>query len=62
MSVFITAQTNFLEVLEIFDKYKNMAKKLEALIITENGRDDEEFMGIITNWDLPVIYDALDRY
>lgn len=60
--LFITAQTNFLEVLEIFDKYKNMAKKLEALIITENGRDDEEFMGIITNWDLPVIYDALDRY
>jgi len=60
--LFIPARTNFVEVLDIFDDYKNTPKKLEAIIITENGRDDEEFLGIITNWDLPVIYDALDRY
>jgi CBS domain-containing protein len=60
--LFIPARTNFAEVLDIFDDYKNTPKKLEAIIITENGRDDEEFLGIITNWDLPVIYDALDRY
>jgi len=60
--LFIPANTNFLQVLEIFDEYKNTAKKLEAIIITKNGSADEDFLGIITNWDLPVIYHELDKY
>ncbi|MFP4016180.1 MAG: hypothetical protein ACLFUI_04030 [Halanaerobiales bacterium] len=60
--LFIKATTSFPEVLDIFEEYKNTAKKLEAVIITENGRPTDYFLGIITNWDLPVIYHSLENY
>jgi len=60
--LFISVDYTFFDVLEIFDEYKNTAKKLEAIIITENGNSNEEFQGIITGWDLPLIYNKLDNF
>ncbi len=61
LCLFISTKTSFLEVIEIFEEYKNKAKKLEALIITQNGSKNEDFLGIITNWDLPTIYYKMEN-
>ncbi|NLM97578.1 MAG: CBS domain-containing protein [Halanaerobiaceae bacterium] len=60
--LFISADYTFFDVLEIFDEYRNTPKKLEAIIITEKGTPDEDFLGIITGWDLPLIYNKLDNF
>ncbi|MFW6306257.1 MAG: CBS domain-containing protein [Bacillota bacterium] len=58
--LFIPGDSTFYDVLGIFERYKNKKKKLESLIITRNGTANEKFLGIITNWDLPVIYDKIE--
>lgn len=60
--LFVPADMNFIELLDIFDDYNNTAKKLEAIIITRSGSKNEQFLGIITNWDLPFIYEKLEKY
>ncbi|WP_066321776.1 CBS domain-containing protein [Bacillus sp. FJAT-29814] len=49
---FISKEINIFEVEDIFEKAHKKKSKLEAVIITENGRSDERPLGIITPWDL----------
>lgn len=49
---FVSKSTNIFDVETIFEKSHKMKKKLEAVIITENGKKDETPLGIITPWDL----------
>ena len=35
-------------------------KPLEAILLTENGEVSERLLGIITLWDLPQIYEAVE--
>ncbi|MCM3768514.1 CBS domain-containing protein [Neobacillus niacini] len=49
---FISKEINIFEVEDIFEKAHKKKTKLEAVIITENGRADERPLGIITPWDL----------
>lgn len=60
--LFIPANTDLMKILEIFDKYRDTQKKLESIIITRNGDSTEEFLGIITGWDLPVIYHKIEIF
>ncbi|MEH7113171.1 CBS domain-containing protein [Neobacillus niacini] len=49
---FVSKSTNIFDVETIFEKSHKVKKKLEAVIITENGRKDETPLGIVTPWDL----------
>ncbi len=40
------------DVEECFEHYHQQKLDIEAVIITENGRDDETPLGIVTAWDL----------
>lgn len=57
---FVAKSTNIFDVETIFGKSHKVKKKLEALIITENGKKDEVPLGIITPWDLIDIDYAVD--
>lgn len=51
--LFVNRDLTIYEIKEIFYKYKDNEKnKFEALLITENGIEDEKLLGIITSIDL----------
>lgn len=49
---FVSKQSNIFEVENIFEKSHKEKKKLEGVIITENGKSEEAPLGFITAWDL----------
>ncbi|MFB3164777.1 CBS domain-containing protein [Neobacillus sp. 179-J 1A1 HS] len=57
---FVAKSTNIFDVETIFEKSHKVKKKLEAVIITENGKKDEAPLGIITPWDLIEIDYTID--
>jgi CBS domain-containing protein len=56
---FVARQTTIFDVLEAFQQCEVCGTRLEALLITEHGDPREDLLGIITIWDLPLIYDVL---
>ncbi|THE10010.1 CBS domain-containing protein [Bacillus timonensis] len=49
---FVDENKDIFAVEELFEKRHAHGKKLEAIIITENGQINEKPLGIITSWDL----------
>lgn len=49
---FVDEKRDIFDVEDMFEKRHAHGKKLEAVIITENGKMDEKPLGIITSWDL----------
>ncbi|MHC0039763.1 DUF294 nucleotidyltransferase-like/CBS domain-containing protein [Pseudoneobacillus sp. C159] len=58
--LFRNSEIDIYEVEELFEDYHLAHKKLEAVIITENGVKGEKPLGIITTWDLVEI-DAMEQ-
>lgn len=56
---FISRNTTLFDVLELFQTFEHQGRRLEAILITHNGKPDEKALGIITVWDLHTIYKAL---
>jgi len=56
----VSADTSLPEIPGLFNKWQNKDKKLEAVLITGNGKVDQPLQGIITNRDLPLIYSELE--
>jgi predicted transcriptional regulator len=47
----------------LIDKHESIIKagnKIDAFLITENGNKDEVLQGIITDWEIPEIYNKLN--
>lgn len=59
MVEFVKANDNLFEVLDLFSKANENGRKLEAIIITQNGKKKEKPLGIITVWDIPKILKKL---
>lgn len=57
---FISKDTSLFEVLRIFDEYHHDGKRLQAILISEDGSEDAKLIGIITVFDLPAIYNIID--
>jgi len=57
---FITKNATLFQALHIFEGCQKDGRRLEAILITENGRAHESLLGMITVWDLPAIYDELE--
>ncbi len=50
--IFVNRETSVIEIDDIFqDEYKD-EKRLGAVFITENGKDNEKILGLITPWDI----------
>lgn len=49
---FISRDTSVYEAVDIFTSQMNKGRRLEALLITHNGRPTETLLGIITSWDI----------
>lgn len=49
------------EVLEKFHSHEKVGTRLDAILITQNGKSTEAPLGIITIWDLPRIYRMLEH-
>ena len=49
---FVPEDKSVYEIPPIFDKYTKQSKRLDCLLITKNGKRNEDITGIITSWDL----------
>lgn len=51
--LFVARNTTLFKVLEFFDEFEGRGKRLEALLITDSGNQNDKIIGIITISDLP---------
>ncbi|HED23596.1 MAG TPA: CBS domain-containing protein [Firmicutes bacterium] len=49
------------DIPDLFYSWQKKGRKLEAVLITQNGQKDEPLLGIITNRDLPQIHRELGQ-
>lgn len=57
----VSVNKSLFEIPDLFYHWQQQGKKLEAVLITQNGDLSEPLLGIITNRDLPLVYRALDQ-
>jgi predicted transcriptional regulator len=59
---FLNRTATLFDVLKKFQEYETKGKRLDAILITANGKPDEELLGIITVWDLTSVYREIERH
>ena len=57
---FISRHTPVFEVMRLFDETTHRGQRLQAVIITHDGREDAQPLGIITVFDLPKIFNLIN--
>lgn len=58
--LFIRVDLTVFEVLELFHKFTEKGKRLEAILITQSGKPTESILGMLTIWDLPRLQKAVE--
>ena len=58
---FVSENATLLSVINEFESYLRQGKKLYEIIITQNGSSNQKPLGIITTFDLPLIYDKINH-
>ncbi len=58
---FVSVNKSLFDIPDLFYRWQNEGKKLEAVLITQHGEDSEPLLGIITNRDLPLIHRELGK-
>lgn len=48
------------EIVDLFDSYERRGRRLDAILLSENGEPHNKFLGIITLGDLPKAIGALE--
>ncbi len=56
----VAVNKSLLEIPDLFYRWQDKGRKLEAVLITRNGKDNEPIIGIITNRDLPLVHRELE--
>lgn len=56
---FVARDTNVYEIRDIYKKNIPTMNQIDAIIITEKGSPNESPLGIITDWDIPKIFENL---
>jgi len=56
----VSVKKSLLDIPDLFYNWEQQGKKLEAVLITQNGEVKEQLVGIITNRDLPQVHKALE--
>jgi predicted transcriptional regulator len=57
---FLGRGATLFDVLEMFEAYQGRGKRLEAILLTENGKPTEKLLGVVTIWDLPKVRSVLE--
>ncbi len=57
----VSVNHSLIEIPDLFYHWQQQGKKLEAVLITQNGKLSEKLRGIITNRDLPLVHKALEQ-
>jgi len=55
----IPRNVTLFDVLERFERYEKVGKRLAALLVTHGGKRTEKLLGIITPWDLVQVHQIL---
>ncbi|MBN2219133.1 MAG: CBS domain-containing protein [Kosmotogaceae bacterium] len=58
---FVSRKANLFDIVASFGEFSGLGKRLEAIIVTENGRRSETPLHIITIWDVPTIFAVLQK-
>ncbi len=58
--LFLKRNATLFEVIKHFQDYAAKGKKVDAILITENGKGNESLLGIITAWDLSKVYEIIN--
>ncbi len=53
---FVNRETDLFRVLGLFQKHDEGGERLDAVLISHNGKSTEKMLGIISPWDLPAIH------
>jgi len=56
---FLGREGTLLEVLDLFETHDSTGRRLEAVVITNDGKSSQKPLGIVTHWDLPEIQKKL---
>lgn len=56
----VSVNESLFAIPDLFYRWQQEGSKLEAILISRHGRDDEMLQGIITNRDLPAIHRVID--
>ncbi|MGM0652380.1 MAG: CBS domain-containing protein [Bacillota bacterium] len=56
----VSVNKSLLDIPDLFYNWEQQGKKLEAVLITQNGEVKEPLVGMITNRDLPQVHKALE--
>jgi len=56
---FLSRRATLQDALSRFEDFTSRGKDLDAVLITENGRPDQNLVGILTVYDLPEILETL---
>lgn len=56
----VSVNKSLLDIPDLFYHWQQQGRKLEAVLITQNGKTTEPPVGIITNRDLPRVHKALE--
>ncbi|MEM8858319.1 MAG: CBS domain-containing protein [Chloroflexota bacterium] len=58
---FISRRTDLFSAIDMFEDYERKGQRLHAILITENGKQMEKILGIMTVSDLPKAIQAVDQ-
>lgn len=56
---FLSSHATLFDALARFQDWERIGKRLEAILITQNGKPTEPLIGIVTIWDLPKLHKTL---
>ena len=57
---FVSRKATLFEIAASFSEFSALGKRLEAILVTENGKRSETPLQIITIWDIPLISETLN--
>ena len=57
----VSVNQSLIEIPDMFYRWQQEGKKLEAVLITQHGKLSGKLQGIITNRDLPLVHKALEQ-
>lgn len=53
---FVSQDCHLLDITRLFDEYHHQGSRLQSILISDDGTESGQLLGIITTFDLPIIY------
>lgn len=56
----VTQDCTLFEIIQLFDEFNHLGTRLQAVLISDDGTESGQLLGIITAFDLPKIYRIIE--